>query len=338
MSTKLSKTSHFDVIIIGANISGALMALRLEQEKNQFKIVVFEKTGISECYKNSDIIPFYINRRVDIPNIEWKCVSITTQLWDNYMFFSVADEKQRAMYAKKITGRHCKTTLDSITHKKTIFIPTNHKVDGRQKVILSSSYDSLKTTSIYFSRQVISIDINKKEVHDNHGNTVKYKYLISTIPLPQLLSMLNITSEFELPCYKKDFYINIIETDLANKYHVIYCSDPKVRINRIAYLRNKLYIESPIKIQLNTLNSTERAFIEHSKKTFRVADLPLQFKNASYPRFVENDADETNRFTEFLKIHDVFLLGRYASWRFLLTEDIWDKTNDIVCAMKGGKV
>lgn len=326
---------YYDVVIIGANISGILMALRVEQEKNPLCAAIFESSDADKRLENSDKIPFYINRCVDIPHIEWKHREIKTQMWDNYSFCSEPNELQKAAYAQKITGRICKTTLDNITYAKTIFIPSDLHTEGRQKVILSSTYKNLKTTIIRFNRRIIEVDMINNEIHDDNGNTTKYKYLISTIPLPQFFSLAKISTKLNLPCYKKDFYINIKNVSQLEKYHVIYCADPQVRINRIAYLGDKLYMESPEKLFLEALNSTEQVFVEHSKEVFGLTDLSFDFENAQYPRFVENDLDETNRLIAYLKEYGIYLLGRYANWRFLLTEDIWDKTKEIICEIGG---
>jgi hypothetical protein len=133
-----------------------------------------------------------------------------------------------------------------------------------------------------------------------------------------------------LPCYKKNFNISVKNLSQPEKYHVIYCSDPHVRVNRVACLGERLYMESPEEISLEKLNPIEEKFMEQVKKKLGLTELSFDLKNAPYPRFVENDLNETEKLEKHLETQGIFLLGRYASWRFLLTEDVWDKTKKIL--------
>ena len=332
MDIENMKKSYFDIVIIGANISGMLMALRLEEKDSKMKCAVFESETILQKLENADKIPFYINTPVDIPNINWDSENIITEIWDNNCFGSKPNEMQKNIYAKKITSRYCKTTLDNIVYKKKIFVPTNNKIEGRQKILLSSIYNNLKNTNITFNRKIISISMEKQEIVDSTGLTIKYKYLISTIPLPQLINILNIKMDYNLPCIVKPFYISVINVNFEKKYHVIYCVDKKVRINRIAYLGKKIYIESPEKFSSDSLNKTEKMFIQQIINKFGLLDIELSFnlEQAIYPRFVENEVEDTNKFIRFMEANNIFLLGRYANWKFMLTENVWNKTKEIL--------
>jgi hypothetical protein len=320
--------NHFDVVIIGANISGALMALQLEQLGNK-SVAIFELRDKNSLLDSADNIPFYINRCVDIPNIKWRNEEIITQVWDNGRISNDVNESQKVSYAKKITGKICKTTLDNMIKEKIILVPSDSEVQGRQKSILLSVYQNLVTTSLNFSSNIIKVNAIKREIYDNNGKIASYKYLISTILLPNFISLLDGVIVPNVPCYKKDFYIDIKYLSTPEKYHVIYCADPNVRINRVAYLGNKIYIESPT--QILKINSYESVFIKKIIETLCLdKNMSFEFKRSIYPRFIENNVEESGQLTCCLKQYGICLLGSYANWRFLLMEDVWDETKEIL--------
>ena len=257
----LENVKECDFAIIGANISGALMAYRLEQHflKN---IVIFEECSRNIRISKADKVPFYINRIVDIPKVQWKKVQISMKIWNRGEYFYKSNEDINRNYAKKITGGICPTTIERLQPRKDIFVPVYKNCSGRQTALLSMIYDNLNSTNIMFGTQIVNIDIESRIIVDAAGDKYKYKYLISTIPMRQFLSCTKMDEVFCLPCLVKSFYIDVKRSKSDGEYQVIYCPDQAIRINRVACLNKDVYIEATENLSNSTLNNDEKNFLE----------------------------------------------------------------------------
>lgn len=322
--------SSFDVIIIGSGISGLLMACRLQQERFAGSILVVEKRAKENIFEIADDVPYYFNRQTDIPGLYLQNSFIDMKIWDRGIVFRNATKEIARRYAIKIVGQECKTTIEHLIRKRLIFIPTVNEHKGRRSILLKSLFENIKKRVVFlFERKVKVINIVKKLILLNDGSMISFKHLINTIALPVFLQSIEppITNSLELE--SKPFFIALIPCKSTSQYQAVYCPDLNIRFNRCALLDDCIFIESPNEFNLKSISNYELGFFESLKLNWIIEHKDILCKWIKPGRFVALNTKERENLVNNLKEKDVFLLGRYGTWTFKLTEDVWDDTLSI---------
>lgn len=331
MSTKYSIIErHCDVLIIGAGISGMLFYLCMQQFHSSLSILMMDASNNEEILKRGDKIPFYINAIPDIAELHWIPKNLKMEIWDNGKRFYYPTLEHQKNYSQKITRTNCRTTLSMLKPHKTIYIPEYGNYLGRQKVILEFINSKLDVNSCLYNTFLKKIDLEQKIAYSENYQ-IHYQYLVSTIPLSFFQNIILPRIIQPLPCLSYPFYMSVNSVPAQDIYHVIYCTDPQVRFNRAALLNDTLYIESNQSIDLSILNLKEAQFIREVTHLSNIGESNLSsFSKSPYVRFVNNDVNATNNLKQRLQQFQVYLLGRYATWQYILVENVWESSKFIV--------
>lgn len=193
--------------------------------------------------------------------------------------------------------------------------------------------------------QAVEIDLVKKTVSFQNGRKVSFNYLISTLPLPELLKLIpNLPVKIEALRnklkYTSVFCLNlgVAKEDVSNK-HWIYFPEKKFAFFRVGFPtnfsssvapsgRSSLYVEVAYsknkppdkdKLMRRILRDLYKAGILSPKDTIEVSD-PLDIKYG-YIIYDRDYKESTEIIHGYLNQHQVFSIGRYGRWKYISMED-----------------
>lgn len=216
------------------------------------------------------------------------------------------------------------------------------KTGGIQEVArrLSSQIKNIHTL-----HEVGSIDLAKKEISFTNGRLMRYDILISTLPLPEMLNLLNripakIAHSLRVLKYTSIFNLNlgIKRKNISDKHWIYFpekdciffrCGFPEnfsssvIPKNmssiyvEVAYSKNKtLNKETASKMILESL---KRSGIIKSQDKIIVEDVnDIKYGYIIYDRARSKALKAINKF--FRRQH-IFNIGRYGSWSYMSMED-----------------
>ncbi|KPJ58987.1 MAG: hypothetical protein AMJ42_02345 [Deltaproteobacteria bacterium DG_8] len=213
--------------------------------------------------------------------------------------------------------------------------------------------------NFHFNKMLIAIDLQKKKVWFNDNSSVKYDYLVSTIPLPELIDSIR-----DLPIsiaalrdglrHVSVLDINLgIDSDNVSDQHWVYFPEPEILFYRVGVYSNfssamappqksSLYVEISYlpNAPLNKADILESAF--EGLKTCRflkskdqiivenVLDIPYayvihdNFRHKNLPKIMA-----------YLNSHNIFSIGRYGSWKYVSMEDALLQGKEVAEAIHG---
>lgn len=208
---------------------------------------------------------------------------------------------------------------------------------GGAEVYVKSIVKKLDPGSIRVCADVKTIDPVNHCVTLSSGEIIKYDRLISTIPLPVLLSKCNIDCNHnafswnqvlvfnlgfdkksynitdhwiyfpnkDLSFYRVGFYDNILNSDKLSMY--IEIGFPQnMSINPNEWLGKVLH-------DLQTINIID--------ETFTLCDYQYLVMNPAYVHISDKSIKEVELMKEKLKRYDIYSIGRYGSWTYCSIED-----------------
>ena len=218
--------------------------------------------------------------------------------------------------------------------------------------MLSRNLDNIHTESkikkINLSKKIIKLDNNKEESYD---------ILISTIPLPEFLKMIEMNTSyiFILNMIKKLKWLSILNVNLGfkefpqiNGVHWIYFPQEDIPFFRISFPHT--FLLNSDKVFQVSVDISYRGNNFHSEE--KISQIISVLKNLNIIDGVDIDAIEINNikygyviFTKnteeikkiifnYLKRYHVFCLGRYGSWDYMSMEDVILQARNFVCNLK----
>lgn len=319
-----------DILIIGCNISGLIMAYKLSKIKNA-RVIAVEKENENNIFELADSIPFYINHPID--ELELNQIILETLIWYEDQEIDYCNKHISNLYSEKILSRVCNTTLLNYKHLKKIYIPKKN-IAG-QSYIISELKNRIvdKNVKCYYGMSITEIDQNQNIAFTNTGEIIKYKKCISTVPLNILCKIIKKDIPKNIICLSEPFAMKTIDNTMY-EYKVTYCADKHNRFYRIAKLYNKIYIESRQLLNYDALNHSEIKFLEHNGIS------EYQYKNLAINRIVTpgrifgNEEDNVKKYEQCFSDRNIYLLGRFSKWRYQLTEDTFREAEEIIKEMK----
>ena len=194
--------------------------------------------------------------------------------------------------------------------------------------------------------QAKRIDLAKKRIIFQDNKEVKYDYLVSTIPLPELAKIMGntpkeVTEAFQHLRWSSVFNLNLgIDRDKISDKHWVYFPDKKLIFFRIGFPHNfssaltppgksSLYVEAayPNHNFANKGNLVCR-IIEDLKKVGillpedKILAKDINDMKYAYVIYDRNYSKATNKIADFLKFHQILPLGRFGSWKYMSMEDV----------------
>jgi len=198
--------------------------------------------------------------------------------------------------------------------------------------------------NLYCNKILTAIDMKERKAWFDDINYVKYNYLVSTIPLPELLNIIRdlpypLTELKEGLRYVSVLNINLgVDIDGVSNQHWVYFPEPEVPFYRVGiysnfssamapYQKSSIYVEISYLPNVN-LNKSEIlectfeglkscGFLKSKNQIIvkNILDIPYayvihdNFRNKNLPKIMA-----------YLNSHNIFSIGRYGSWKYLSME------------------
>ncbi len=199
--------------------------------------------------------------------------------------------------------------------------------------------------NIFTGSKVTGIDFKKKEIKVSSGNKEEFDHLIYTVPLPELSFLSNglpeqVNSALSKLRWNSVFNLNLgIEGSRRHNKHWIYYPQRGISFFRVGFFNNfsrglvpegshSLYAEAsysernPIdkaKMVKRIINDLYSAGILAKDDFVRAADInDIKY---GYPIYDKNYALARNKIKNYLSEKNIYLAGRYGSWRYMSMED-----------------
>jgi len=193
--------------------------------------------------------------------------------------------------------------------------------------------------------QITAIDVNKKEMTLSSGDKEKFDYLISTLPLPDMLYLARGLSKQQHLLLKKLRWNSIFNLNLGigqNDYsgrHWIYFPEKEICFFRVGFFNNFsscLAPEGKSSMYAEVSYFQEKP-IDKSKIILRIkkdlkkvglltADTKIYAQDINdikygYPIYDKNYGPARERILGFLLNKNIIPCGRYGSWRYMSIEE-----------------
>lgn len=193
----------------------------------------------------------------------------------------------------------------------------------------------IPTEHISLNEKVINIDLKHHKVFTDK-RIITYDNLISSIPLPKLLDLCNISYNKDVLTWNKVLVFNLgfdkNGNDTTN--HWIYFPEDKYCFYRVGFYSNiisnermSLYVEIGLnpdefidvdEMLTKTLNGLRKAEIINDEN---LISWHYVFMNPAYVHISQDGMKEVNQQKHQLTKYNVFSIGRYGSWNYSSIED-----------------
>jgi protoporphyrinogen oxidase len=199
--------------------------------------------------------------------------------------------------------------------------------------------------TIWYNRELTSVDLKKKRVRFSDDSSMQYDYLVSTVPLPELIRMIQDIPPRVAEMGKGLKYLSVLDINLGitrdclPDQHWIYFSEPRIPFYRAGFYSHfspssapgrtaSLYVEisylpeSPLNredLRQSVYKGLQECGMIQSKDEIVVedmVDIPC-----AYVMYDEERKKNLPKIINFLKQHDVLSIGRYGSWEYMSMED-----------------
>lgn len=315
------------IVILGNGISAQLFMSYLKYHVNvDYSCLVLEKNA-KENIDNIDDVPFYFNKVIDDFANFFVPIKVKMGIYDKGDIIYQGNDKLAEKYAMKVLGLYSNNTIKFIEKEKEAYVIKNSDGNIGRKMFFYSELQKLNSDNNYiFGAEVVGVNVSSHKLYLSNGNNIKYDFLISTIPLKNLNRIAKQWDCINSALNLYPFFINRLQVDSDNEYQVLYCTDDKIRFSRMAKLNDTIFLETRNKFSLQHATLEEQKFMNI---LFNPAHVPIK-SYFSYPgRFKQIDDDVFLKIKEGYRKVNIFLLGRIATWRFKLVEDIYEDCREI---------
>ncbi len=198
--------------------------------------------------------------------------------------------------------------------------------------------------NVLLEKEIVSVDLKRKEVYLEDGGVIKYHFLISTVPLNRLLSISKDLPDEVSQWGQNLKYIKVIDWNIAfrgsfrDDIHWIYFPEKVFPFYRVGFSTNFskgiapegyscLYAEVAVdgkkeihndKIKEQVMEQLIKLGIIQNEK-----DIVIQDLNIIDPAYVVFDRFRKRnllKIRSFFEEHGVFLAGRFGGWDYLSME------------------
>ena len=205
-------------------------------------------------------------------------------------------------------------------------------------VYIDKLIEDLDIERIHLNENVVNIDMVNKIVKTTKEE-YSYKYLISSVPLDQFVSIAHVNVRQDVFTYNKVLVFNLgfDKPSIDKSIHWIYVPDKKINFYRAGFYNNiigtenlSMYIEigypkyaivdeNEISKQLElTINNLRRMGIitEHI-----LVDHNCVLMNPAYVHITKESNDVVRKIQSELETENVYIIGRYGQWKYCSIED-----------------
>lgn len=272
--------------ILGSGLAGCLAAVMFP------KSIIYEPREKTAIHKA--VLRFRSDQISKVTGIPFKKVKVYKGIWHNGAPVQLAP-KYICRYAMKVSS---KITARSIIHQETV-----------DRYIAPDDFHSqiLDTMNIVYNT-------NAQLILENASH-----HIISTIPLPVTCNLLNITIPVNT-MIGSNIYINrfsIVDCDI---HMTNYYTGTDTSIYRASIVGDTLITESTFPLLPGD--------IDNIKASFGIDGIPikllLQDFKQSNGKIMEFDTQQRKDIIyKLTKDHNVYSLGRFATWRNIIMDDVY---------------
>lgn len=202
-----------------------------------------------------------------------------------------------------------------------------------------------KNTKVMLGKEACKIEPDKKIIHFNDSSAIRYKNLISTIPLPELINILDSVPQpvKQAACdlrHNSVLCVNLaVKRENISPYHWIYFPEKKYAAFRISFPRSFSQFTTPKKwssIQAEVSYSKKRPIqhkdiVEKTVKDLIKAGILnpkdkiklVGMKDIKYAYVIYDHSRVNNlkAINKFLKEHYIYNSGRFGQWEYLWMDE-----------------
>ena len=199
--------------------------------------------------------------------------------------------------------------------------------------------------TICYNRELTAINLKDKKVWFADNSSMQYDYLVSTVPLPALITMIRDVPPPIAEMGKGLKYLSVLDmnlgirSDVLPDQHWIYFPEPQMPFYRAGFYSHfspssappkaaSLYVElsylpgSPLdreSIAQSVYRELQACGMVQSRDEIVVEDMV----DIPYAYVVYDDERKKSlpKIISYLKKHDVFSIGRYGGWEYMSMED-----------------
>lgn len=292
------------MIIYGAGMAGLIAANMLRRYKP-----TIHEAAPSLPHNHEALLRFRSDAVSRATGIPFKRVVVQKAIYHERKIITTPNLQLSNMYAEKVTGKMASRSILNLEPAER-FIAPPHFIGALAMGCDIQFGAKLDETTLSLSR-------------DN-----KHFTGISTIPMPALMKLANWPS---LPSFDSR-PINVVTTTITNPetdlYQTIYYPSPEFKVYRASITGNKLIIEmlgsAP---DLNDAHNTVFSVVEDFGFAGQVLWSEPTISTQKYGKITPIDPSVRKEFIlAMTDRHNLYSLGRFATWRQILLDDI---INDI---------
>lgn len=235
-----------------------------------------------------------------LTGIEFRRVTVRKGIWADYTFQQPAI-RWANLYAQKVVGRLAgDRSIWNLDTSERFIAP-----DNLYEQLLESVGDriSWNTNASFHTRQL----------------------LVNTAPLPVVLKQLNIAAPFEFP--RAPIHVTRWHVPGADVFQTVYFPERGIGLYRASITGDTLIAESVDAIEEDDEKEIERAFGIALGNCERLESVEQKYGKIA----PINDAVRKQLLFRLTHEHNIYSLGRFATWRNILLDDVVD---DIIMIKK----
>ncbi|MBU4310792.1 FAD-dependent oxidoreductase [bacterium] len=212
---------------------------------------------------------------------------------------------------------------------------------------------------INLNSEATRISLKDKKIRFNNGKEKKYQRLVSTIPLPELIKIIDRIPEKINKASKRLRYVSVFNLNLGirrekiSDKHWIYFPEKEFTFYRVGFNSNfssylaprgtsSIYTEvsyskdKPLDrkgITRRVIKDLIKAGIITSRDKI-LAKLVLDIRYA-YPLYDHNHRESVATIQRFLRANDIYSMGRFGSWEYFSMEDVIEQGRETAQQLNG---
>jgi len=273
------------MIIIGAGLAGCMAALLIPGSK------IYELGPEKKTHQA--LLRFRSSQIGDALGIQFKEVKVYKGIWHNDQSVPLTP-RAIALYSRKVSDT---ISYRSITNLDTV----------TRYIAPDDFHDMLKQ------------QLNGRLRYNISPNAVIDGPAISTLPIfvnaKKFLGM-----DIETRTQHSSIYVTSFRVPDCDVYMTYYYTDPTTPVYRASITGNKLIIESTFPISIDDINTVKRSFGMSGLVLDKIED-NFEQKNG---KIVPMDETTRREIVAQLTIKEgIYSLGRFATWRNLLMDDVY---------------
>jgi UDP-galactopyranose mutase len=210
---------------------------------------------------------------------------------------------------------------------------------------LSNAFARSIENNIHKGKEVVNIDASNKKLELNDGNTEEYSSLISTMPLPKLIELVedvpgDIKKHSKKLRYASVYCVNIgVARPKISEKHWIYFPENDFVFYRVGFTSNFSHYLAPsgnssiyAEISYSNINSIpEKNILSRTiddlikcgilKSDDQVIVRQLLNLKYAYVIYDKNHKESVKTIHNYLENNDIYSIGRYGKWEYSTMED-----------------